>query len=182
MSYPPPYDPNQAPPPPPPPYGAPAYQVSPIQPPKKSKAGLIVGIVIGVVLLLCVGCGGVAWYVFDWTGDKVQELEDALPSMGVVTGDGQGGPHQVRYSVQGSGEAMITFSQGTGGTKSETVSLPWSTDLTVDSESFGLSVIVFGTGGSTDVEGCSIQIDGKVEEENKGTGNTVVCTALFVGS
>ncbi|BCJ71117.1 hypothetical protein CS0771_06610 [Catellatospora sp. IY07-71] len=174
MSYPPPQpDPYQS----PPPYGVPAYQ-HPIQPPKKSKAGLIVGIILGVVLVLCVGCGAFGYFVLDWTGDKVQEIEDSLPSMGVVTGDGTGS-HTVRYTVEGTGQTVITYSLGTGGTESETVTLPWSKDLTVASDSFAASVIALG--GSAKLDGCSITIDGKEQKRSSATGTTAICTTVFVG-
>lgn len=183
MSYPPPQpDPYQPDPykSAPPPYGAPAYQVNPIQQPKKSKAGLIVGIILGVVLVLCVGCGAFGYFVLDWTGDKVQEIEDSLPSMGVVTGEG-GGSHTVRYTVEGSGQTVITYALGTGGTESETVTLPWSKDITVESDSFAASVIALGGGTATKLDGCSITIDGKERRRNSATGTTAICTSVFVG-
>ncbi|MEV4414163.1 hypothetical protein [Catellatospora sp. NPDC049609] len=178
MSYPPPYDPNQ--PPSPPPYGAPAYQVNPIQPAKKSNAGMIVGIILGVVLLLCVGCGAVGYFVLDWTGDKVQEIEDSLPSMGVVTGEG-GGSHTVRYTIEGTGTTVVTWGLGTGGTESETATLPWSKEITVSSDSFAVSVIALGGGADTKLDGCSISIDGKEQKRASATGATAICTSVFVG-
>jgi CDP-diglyceride synthetase len=43
---------------------------APLESPKKSNTGLIVGIVIAVVLLLCCCCAGVSYYVYN-NGDTI---------------------------------------------------------------------------------------------------------------
>jgi hypothetical protein len=182
MSYPPPYDPNQATPPPSPPYGAPAYQPSPVQAPKKSKTGLIVGIILGVVLLLCAVCGVGGYYLFYKAGEAIEELPNMIPSVDVATGDSTGS-HVVRYTVDGSGQAVITYAQGVGGTDTETVNLPWSKDITIDSDSFALSVIAFGApGGDGNVAGCAILVDGREKQRRDGSGSSATCITVFVGT
>ncbi|MBV1848512.1 hypothetical protein [Catellatospora tritici] len=65
----------------PPPYPTqPQYPTQPIAPPKKSKAGLIIGIVV-VVLLLCIGgVVGVFFLAKDKVEDAVQDVNDAVAS------------------------------------------------------------------------------------------------------
>ncbi|WP_144121791.1 hypothetical protein [Catellatospora sichuanensis] len=196
MSYPPPYDPNQAqppaynpnqPPPPPynpnqpqPPYGAPAYQASPVQSPKKSNTGMIVGIILGVVLLLCAVCGVGGYYLFYKAGEAIEDLPNMIPSVGVATGDATGS-HSVRYAVEGTGQALITYSEGPGNTQSETVTLPWTKNFTLNSDSFGLSVIAFrSTGSDSNVTGCSISVDGTERQKRDGTGTSATCISVFV--
>ncbi|MFC7247481.1 hypothetical protein ACFQO7_33895 [Catellatospora aurea] len=194
MSYPPPYDPNQAQPPaynpnqpPPPPYNPnqpPAYSAagygSPVQPPKKSKTGLIVGIILGVVLLLCAVCGVGGYYLFYKAGEAIEDLPDMIPSVGVATGDPTGS-HSVRYAVEGTGQAMITYSEGPGNTQTETVTLPWTKNFTLNSDSFGLSVIAFRSpGGDGNVTGCSISVDGTERQKRDGSGGAATCISVFV--
>lgn len=195
MSYPPPYDPNQAQPPaydpnqptpapyhpnqPLPPYGAPGY-ASPVQPPKKSNTGMIVGIILGVVLLLCAVCGVGGYYLFYKANEAIEELPNMIPSVGVATGDATGS-HSVRYAVEGTGQALITYSEGPGNTKSETVTLPWTRNFTLNSDSFGLSVIAFRSPGSdANVTGCSISVDGTERQKRDGTGSSATCISVFV--
>ncbi|WP_155374120.1 hypothetical protein [Catellatospora vulcania] len=191
MSYPPPYDPNQPTPPPwqpnqpqqpygTPAYGTPAYQPSPVQPPKKSKAGLIIGIIVGIVLLLCAICGVGAYYLYNKADEAIQDLPDMIPSVGVATGDATGS-HSVRYAVEGTGQALITYSEGPGNTQSETVTLPWTKNFTLNSDSFGLSVIAFrAPGGEANVTGCSISVDGTERQQRDGTGTSATCISVFV--
>ncbi|GAA1374211.1 MmpS family transport accessory protein [Catellatospora chokoriensis] len=201
MSYPPPYDPNQAQPPAydpnqpsPPPwqpnqppaygtpaYGTPAYQPSPVQPPKKSKTGLIVGIILGVVLLLCAVCGVGGYYLFYKAGEAIEDLPNMIPSVGVATGDATGS-HSVRYAVEGTGQALITYSEGPGKTQNETVTLPWTKNFTLNTDSFGLSVIAFRSpGGDANVTGCSISVDGTERQKRAGSGSSATCVSVFVG-
>lgn len=187
MSYPPPYDPNQAQPPqygaPVPPNFPPAYG-QPVPPPvkKSGRTGLVIGIILGVLLLVCVVCGGGALWFINKANDKITEIENTLPSFGVSTGSpGSTGPHTVRFAIEGSGEALITWSRGTSGTDSDTVTLPWTKEITVDRDTFGVSLIAFGRGDGTKVDGCSIAVDGKELKKSAGSGLSAVCTAVFVG-
>ncbi len=50
-------------------FGAP-LPPAPMETPKKSNTGLVVGIVIAVVLLLCCCCAGVSWYLYN-NGDNI---------------------------------------------------------------------------------------------------------------
>ncbi|GAA1409618.1 hypothetical protein [Catellatospora coxensis] len=194
MSYPPPYDPNQAQPPaynpnqpPPPPYNPnqpPAYSAagygSPVQPPKKSKTGMIVGIILGVVLLLCAVCGVGGYYLVYKANEAIEDLPNMIPSVGVATGDATGS-HSVRYAVEGTGQALITYSEGPGNTQTETVALPWTKNFTLNSDSFGLSVIAFSApGGDGNVTGCSISVDGTERQKRDGSGSSATCISVFV--
>jgi hypothetical protein len=69
MSYPPPPNPQ---------YGGPVPP--PQQPVVKSKAGPIIGIILGVLLLGCIVCGGAFAYFTWWANDKVNEIVDNLPT------------------------------------------------------------------------------------------------------
>ncbi|WP_212827664.1 hypothetical protein [Catellatospora sp. TT07R-123] len=181
MSYPPPYDPNQAQPPQPPQYGQYGAPVSPIQQPaKKSNAGMIIGIIVGVVLLLCAACGVGGWILYGKAKDKAQEIVDTFPTMDVETGK-PGGSHSVHLAVEGSGKTSITWNAGSGGPQTETVTLPWSKDITVDQDTFAVSVMAFDTlDDSTKFESCSISIDGTERKRNDGNDISVVCTAIFM--
>ncbi|MBV1849755.1 hypothetical protein [Catellatospora tritici] len=180
MSYPPPYDPNQAQPQQPPQYGQYGAPISPIQQPaKKSNAGMIIGIIVGVVLLLCAACGIGGWILYNKASDKAQEIVDSLPSLGVETGT-PGDSHSIHYTVEGSGEALITWNAGTGSPESETVTLPWSKTVVVDQDTFAVSVMAFGRGADTKLDTCTISIDGTEKKRNTGSDVTVVCTAIFM--
>ena len=68
MSYPPPAS-------PPPPHQPP----SPI-PVAKSKAGPIVAIILGIIVLMCLVCGAGFAYFTWWANDKANEIIDSIPT------------------------------------------------------------------------------------------------------
>src|SRR5689334_20615370 len=106
MSYPPPSSPEPpqygAPVPPsfpPAPPGQPGYAQpgygQPLPPPKKSKAPMIIGIIAGVVVLICVVCAGGFYFLADKASDKVDEIQSSL---GVTTGE-KADSHTIRYEI-----------------------------------------------------------------------------------
>lgn len=64
-------------PPPSPQYDAP---VPPVPQPKRSNTGTIVGVIVGIVLLACLGCGGAIAYFAWWANDKANEIIDNIPT------------------------------------------------------------------------------------------------------
>ena len=191
MSYPPPSSPEPpqygqpippsfppAPPGPPgqPGYGQPAYG-QPMPPPKKSKAGMIIGIIAGVLVLVCIVCGIGAYFLFNEASDKVDEIQ---ASLGVTTGE-KADSHTVRYEIGGTGAALVTFSQGSGSTTSEEAQLPWTKEFVITDDSFGGVLSVLGRDSSLDDQQvtCKVLIDGKVKSTRSGT-KSAMCTVVFV--
>ncbi len=75
MTYPPPVNPDST-----PQYGPPVPSQPMQQPVVKSKAGPIIGIILGVLLLGCIVCGGAFAYFAWWSNEKVNEIVDNLPT------------------------------------------------------------------------------------------------------
>ncbi|WP_213452768.1 MmpS family transport accessory protein [Rhizomonospora bruguierae] len=206
---PPPYDPQAAPPPPgyqpgqgapsyaPPPgypptpeYGAqPGYPPVPgapgVQPPKKSKAPMIISIVVGVVLVLCLGCVGAGYLWFKQAKDTLESLPTAPPTFDLPTGgpgtesgggSGTGSGKTVRYEVTGSGEATVTYAGSDGHIKQEKVTLPWSKEVTAANDFFFASLVVLQLGENKTL-GCKVSADGK-EIRSKESQGVVSCSGI----
>jgi hypothetical protein len=154
-------------------------------PKKKSSTGMIIGIIAGVLALVCLICAGVGIYLYHAANSKLQEIGNTFPTAFSTTGTNSSsaaGSHTVRYEIAGSGEALITWARGTGGTDSATATLPWSKDITVNDDTFGVSIIAFGRSTDAKVEYCRISIDGTEKRKADATGGkSAICTATFVG-
>jgi hypothetical protein len=93
-------------PPPEQPYQPPAQQ--PQQPPVPVKTGAnkVVVIILAIVLVLCLGCGGFGAYWFFKIKNKVEEVVDSIPT-DFPTPKDNAAPgsveHKVRYEVTGTG-------------------------------------------------------------------------------
>ncbi|MBB5871523.1 hypothetical protein F4553_004902 [Allocatelliglobosispora scoriae] len=190
MSYPPPSSPEQPqygapippsfppqqPPPGQPGYGQPAYG-QPVPPPKKSKAGMIIGIIAGVLLLVCALCAGGFYFLYDTASDKVDEIQSSL---GVTTGD-KADSHTITYQVGGTGAARVTWSKSSGSTESEDAQLPWTKEFVITDDSFGGVLSVIGRDSSLDDQQvtCKVFIDGKEKSSRSGT-KSAMCTVIFV--
>ncbi len=174
MSYPPPAQPPQ-----PPPYQPPPTQ--PMQQPVvKSKAGPIVAIILGILLLICLVCAGGFAYFTWWANDKANEIIDSIPTDFPTAAQNKTGPHKVRYEVTGTGEATITWAKGGGGQGVETVKLPWSVEITVNRDSFGAQVIAVPRGEGTQLDSCRLEVDGAERKTVKFTSKTLNCSYTHV--
>jgi MmpS family membrane protein len=83
-------------------------------------------------------------------------------------------PHSITYEVTGSGTAEVVYTAPDGQHR-QTVTLPWSTTLTVpDGSQLGVTA-----GGSTGgFLTCRIQWEGHTIQFDSGSGNGPTCTAL----
>ncbi len=156
--------------------------IPPPQPVHKSKAGLIIGIILGVLLLACVGCGA-AVLGLGWLADKkANEIIDQLPSGEARPPAGQAGSHVVRYEVDGTGKAYIAWALGKGSQDSETAQLPWNKEITVDEDNFGLLVTAIPDADADTVKSCRILVDGKEQRKNDAKGGLLAsCAFTYVG-
>jgi hypothetical protein len=158
--------------------------VQPGQPVQKSKAGPVIAIIAAVVLVLCAGCAGGAWYFFYRTKQKVDEIVNNIPTS-YPTNNGaanpqNGGPHKIRYEINGSGRALVNWAQESG-LGSEEVDLPWSKEITVNRKSFGAQVFAFPKGKDTSLESCRISVDGAEKRKADFANNTLICSYVFLG-
>jgi hypothetical protein len=147
-------------------------------PPKKSRAGLWIGIGAVVLLLLCVLCGGLGWLVYQ----QSSESTDTLPGTSASSA-GPAGAHRVRYEVTGTGQAAITWSKTdqSSGVDQQTVTLPWSIELGTDRETLGLTIIAAVRGEGT-LNECTISVDGReLASKSAGSGDLLLtCVAIFM--
>jgi hypothetical protein len=156
-------------------------------PPKKSNTGLIIGIIAGVVLLICVAVVGATFAFGLWAKDKAQEaIDDAAANLPTAAptkpdngGNGTGATHTVRYEVEGSGEAFLNWGKGTGGQESKNTTLPFSTELTIKADHFGAIISAIPRGKDTSVKSCRILVDGKEIKKVEAKSGLVTCTATF---
>lgn len=79
-------------------------------------------------LLLSYACDGVDFQAPNATSGP------PLPEM--VTSGPDRTEHQIRYSVDGTGQASLTYRNASGGTEQITVSLPWSATFTAQARQF----------------------------------------------
>jgi flagellar basal body-associated protein FliL len=103
-------------PPPEQPYQPPAQQ--PQQPPVPVKTGAnkVVVIILAIVLVLCLGCGGFGAYWFFKIKNKVEEVVDSIPTDFPTTNGGDAvAPgsvtHKVRYEVTGTGTVHMVWAE-----------------------------------------------------------------------
>ncbi|WP_117211590.1 MmpS family transport accessory protein [Allorhizocola rhizosphaerae] len=155
--------------------------VPPPPTPKKSNTGLIIGIILGVVVLVCVGCGVGVWALGWWAEKKTNEILDQLPTGEALPPAAQAGSHTVRYEVEGSGEALLNWARGTGGQDSENAQLPWTKEIVVNDDNFGLLVSAVPRGKDTTVKSCRILIDGQERKKVEPKSGAAICTFTFVG-
>lgn len=155
------------------------YAPTPPPAPKKSNVGLIVGIILGVVLLACLGCAGAFYAAGWWATDKVDEIVENLP-----TGEVQvpAGSHVVRYEIEGTGRAWINWARGTGGQDSDTTDIPWSKEITVNADNFGVLVSAIGRGEGSEVKSCRLLIDGVEKKRAEAKNGLAQCGFTFVGN
>ncbi|HZM75536.1 MAG TPA: MmpS family transport accessory protein [Candidatus Limnocylindrales bacterium] len=158
---------------------------APMQP-KKSNTGLIVGVIVGVVLLICVGVVGATFAFGLWFTDRAQDaLDEAVAPLVSAApaqpnnGNGNGAAHIVRYEVEGSGEAFLNWGKGTGGQESKNTSLPFSVELTVNADHFGAIVNAIPRGKDTAIKSCRILVDGKEIKKVEAKNGFVTCTATY---
>ncbi|HEX6683771.1 MAG TPA: MmpS family transport accessory protein [Candidatus Limnocylindrales bacterium] len=150
--------------------------------PKKSNTGLIVGIILGVVLLICGGTIGATFALGMWAKDKVEEAVDNLPAIETQPpATGTTGSHTVRYEVEGSGQATLNWGKGTGGQEGVTTDLPWSTEITVKADNFGLIISGVPRSKDTSVKSCRILVDGKEVKKVEAKNGFATCTFTYVG-
>lgn len=161
------------------PQPVPPYAPQPVQ---KSKAGPIIIIIAVIALLACLGCGGFAAYTFWWAGERVEDAIEAIPTdFPTLAPDGnETGPHAVKYEVNGTGKMTVTWARGTGGTDSETVDLPWSKEITVTRDNFGVSVTGYSPDtGPVDAD-CAISVDGSERVREQAANDTLFCAYTYV--
>jgi hypothetical protein len=151
--------PPQVPPPPPPGY----YQQSGYpppgyyqQPPQKQKKPVWPWVLGGILLVIFLGIGGcVAFVGLVATGIDSESKREVT----------------VKYEVTGTGDTVaITYSGRDFNIAQDTgVSLPWSTDVTIDG--LGKTVTLTGTRGAGDgTVTCRISTNGRVISEQTSTG------------
>lgn len=171
---------------PPPPGGYPGAPGMPgMGPPKKSKTPMIIAIVVGVALLLCLGCGGGGYYLYNQSQDIVDSLPTTAPTADLPTQKPSGDPtgpsssgsgKVIRYEVSGSGQASITYTGGDGKVVQDDVTLPWTKEVTTQENFFLASVIVLQLGGKNNLT-CTVSSDGKELRTRTSTG-VVTCTGI----
>jgi hypothetical protein len=148
-------------------------------PAKKSGAGLWIAIGAVVLLLVCVLCGGLGWWVYSQSPDAIDS-----PPTSTTSSKPPAGAHTVVYRVTGTGQAAVTWSEAGpgGGVDQETVTLPWSVELSSDRESIGLTVIAVARSDDAKLEKCVISVDGRElnSVEASGTQRTLTCFAFFM--
>lgn len=156
-------------------------------PAKKSNTGLIIGIIAGVVLLICAGVVGATFALGLWVTDKAEEaLDQAVALASAVpappdngNANATGATHTVRYEVEGSGEAFLNWGKGTGGQDSKNTTLPFSTEISVKADHFGAIVNAIPRGKDTTIKSCRILVDGKEIKKVEAKSGFVTCTATY---
>lgn len=93
--------------------------------------------------------------------------DDSGPSDTGLGGDAKtsSSKHEVLYTVEGTGSAVLTFETADGEMGQETVSLPWWLGF----ERFGDKFVYVAAEGSGRIE-CTIMVDGMVVELKTGNG------------
>jgi len=81
-------------------------------------------------------------------------------------------PHSITYQVTGSGTAQVTYA-APDGAHNESVSLPWSTTLTVPD---GSALEITATGQSGGFLTCRIQWEGHTIDVDSESGNGPTCS------
>jgi hypothetical protein len=155
-------------------------------PAKKSRTGLIVGIIVGVVVLICVGVVGATFALGAWFTTKAQDALDqavAQASLEPAPPNGANGAitHTVRYEVDGDGEAFLNWGKGTGGQESKNTGLPFTIELPVTANHFGAIVSAVPRGKDTTIKSCRILVDGKEIKKVEAKNGFVTCTATYPG-
>ena len=72
------------------------------------------------------------------------------------------GPHEIIYSVSGTGNVEITYSTDTGKNVTQTVKAPWTKTVTHTGLINGWDVTARNAPGFDVKIGCSIKVDGKM--------------------
>lgn len=148
------------------------------QPPQKSRLGMVLGIVAGVLLLACITGGGATWWIYNRVA---ADNPTRVPPLTYSEVRGERAPtHTVRFLISGSGQVKITWSSGDG-TATETVeaSLPWQKWVTVEGNNFRAFAIVQGVGSRQNVQLCNVAVDGWTAALVQGDGTSVVCATHF---
>jgi hypothetical protein len=146
------------------------------QRPAKSRTGLWIAIGAAVLLLVCVLCGGVGWWVI------AQSDTGETPTGAAATSAGPAGAHRIRYEVTGSGQAVVTWSKAdtAGGVEQQTVTLPWSAEVGTDRGILGLTLLA-NIRGDGSLGECRIHVDGKelTREAAPAAGRLLTCIAIY---
>jgi hypothetical protein len=88
-----------------------------------------------------------------------------------------GSHHTVAYEVTGAGRAIITFGSSNGISQDQ-AKLPWHKEVTVQQNSFVVSVLAFALGGQQLT--CKVLVDGK-QVAGATSDTAVACTQLITG-
>jgi hypothetical protein len=171
---------------PPPPYGP---------PPRRSRTGLLTGIVIAVtvVMLLCIG--GVVLAVALTRGgggeqtaapaapeSRESQLPQAPPSPTRAPAPTE---HVVVYEVTGDGPVSITYVEDPkGGTKQlGRTDLPWRVELNMGEDSFVATLLAIRLGATKGSVACRLLVDGVEvsKRASQGRFTAVTCADLVLG-
>lgn len=89
------------------------------------------------------------------------------------------GPHEITYSVSGTGNVDITYSTDTGKNVTQTVKAPWTKTVTHTGLINGWNVTARPAKGNDLKIGCSIKVDGKMSTVKMGpdSGGNYVCAS-----
>jgi hypothetical protein len=163
-------------------------------PPKKSNRTLIITLIsIGVVLLLA-GCAAACWGPFALVNGARESLENSgaydppqsSSSSSAGAGsetDRSGSGDTVVYEVTGTGQAILSYTDGAGSPVSRSgVKLPWKQEVKVPSNRAKILTAARSGGGSGDIT-CKITVNGETVVTKSGSGEfgVVTCTRFSTG-
>jgi len=148
-------------------YGAQA----PAAGPKKMSVGLIIGLVVGGIILLCCISGVVVALIIGAKVSDNNESDSAPP----VPGLNEAEARSVRYEVNGGGKlTFLTYSDGRSGhgpKSGESLTLPWSAEVPC-CDDFDYAVVAVPEGGLTGGPlTCRILVDGTQVDEETASGS-----------
>jgi hypothetical protein len=89
-------------------------------------------------------------------------------------GGSSGTPHKLRYRVDGKGPAHVVYSNETGGTEMQEVTLPWEKTLNTRSGEF-LYISAQDKGGVGEIT-VSITVDGRILKSAQSSGEFTIAT------
>lgn len=157
-----------------------------VQPRRRSKPAIIAIVATIVTVLLCGACGLGGFLLANRSasststspvaGASAAAPRQAIPSPSPrPTATRAGSHHTVAYEVTGAGNAIITFGSSNG-ISHDQAKLPWHKEVTVQQDSFLVSVLALALGGQQLT--CRVLVDGK-QVAGATSDTAVTCTQLI---